>query len=349
MARSSGSPGSPSPGDPGVSRHGGPELLAQARSLEEARDYAGIVALLEPPGDTHLAEPELGYRLAYAWRRVGRSRDALALAEALEAPVRRRAEAPLARRRVSLEAMLRYDVGDVSRAEQLWERLAAESTEAADHFLAAAAFNNLGVVRTLQDRPEEALASYNRALLASRRLGDRRGLAQAHQNLAILYREKGLGSQADSHFRQAIGHARASGSEDVLGRAEEERALLFLDGDDEPMARLAAGRALERLGGIGDVGGAGEARRVLGIAALRRGDRAAARRFFREALDDAAGSGSALLRAETLEALALLEAVESGGDRAEGHRREASDIFEAMGAAAWGRRIRSRTAALAGL
>ncbi|MBW3552652.1 MAG: tetratricopeptide repeat protein [Gemmatimonadetes bacterium] len=326
---------------------GSPELLARARILEEARDYPGIVALLEPPDDTHLAEPELGYRLAYAWRRVGRSRDALSLTEALEAPVRRRAEDPLARRRVSLEAMLRYDIGEVSRAEQLWERLAADATEAGDHVLAAAAFNNLGVVRTLQDRTEEALASYNRALLASRRLGDRRGLAQAHQNLAILYREKGLGREADSHFRQAIDHARASGSEDVLGRAEEERALLFLDRDDEPMASITARRALERLGGIDDVGGAGEARRVLGIVALRGRHQAEARRFLQEALEDARVSGSALLRAETLEALALLEAVEGRADRAESHRREAADLFDGMGAAAWGRRIRSRTAAFA--
>lgn len=349
MARSSGSPDSPWRDDPDVNVGGSPELLARARTLEEARDYAGIVALLEPAGDPHLAEPELGYRLAYAWRRVGRSRDALSLAEALEGPVRRRAEDPLARRRANLEALLRYDVGEVSRAEQLWEGLAAESTEAGDHFLAAAAFNNLGVVRTLQDRTEEALASYNRALLASRRLGDRRGLAQAHQNLAILYRELGHGSEADSRFRHAMEHARASGSEDVLGRAEEERALLFLDRDDEPMATLTARRALDRLAGLGDVGGAGEARRVLGIASLRRRDHAEAGRFFRAALEDAAVSGSALLRAETLEALALLEAAGGRGDRAEGHRREAADVFEAMGAAAWGRRIRSRTAALAGV
>ena len=333
-----------------MSARASPELLSRARTLEGGKDYPGVVHLLEPVEESALlAEPELGYRLAYAWRRVGRSRDALALAEALDVPIRRRAEDPLSRRRVSLEAMLRYDLGQVPEAERLWERLAGEAAAAEDHVLAAAAFNNLGVVRTLQDRTEEALASYNRALLASRRLGDRRGLAQAHQNLAILYREKGLGREAGSHFRQAIGHARASGSEDILGRAEEERALLFLDEDDEILATLTARRGLKRLLEIEDAGGAGEALRVLGIAALRRADRASARQHLAEALDRAAAVGSALLRAETLEALAVLEAAEGNPEDAEAHRRSARDLFEEMGAGAWGRRIRSRTAALAGL
>lgn len=326
------------------------DLLGRARALEDARDYPGVVALLEPLERERLvAEPELGYRLAYAWRRVGRTADALALAESLDAPIRRRADDSLGRRRLSLEAMLRYDLGEVARAESLWEALAAQAAAAEDHVLAAAAYNNLGVVRTLQDRTEEALASYGRALLSSRRLGDRRGLAQAHQNLAILFREKELRREAASHFRQAVEHARATASEDVLGRAEEERALLLLDEGDEPMATLAARRALERLESIRDASGAGEALRVLGIAALRRGDLDAARRLLEDALHRATAAGNALLRAETLEALALLAAAEGRDDDAQRDRRTASDLFEDMGAAGWGQRIRARTAALAAL
>lgn len=326
------------------------QLLSKARALEQARDHAGVAALLEPVAEpVLLAEPELAYRLAYAWRRIGRTREALDLVLGLDVPVRRRGDGSLARRRLSLEAMVRYDLGEVGAAERLWERLAAEAAEADDQVLAAAACNNLGVVRALQDRTEEALASYTRALLASRRLADRRGLAQAHQNLAILFREKGLRREAASHFRQAREHARASGSEDVLGRIEEERALLQLDEGDEPLASTTARRALERLEAIEDTSGAGEALRVLGIAALRRGDLAAARAALVDALARGEGSGNVLLRAETLEALALLETGEGRREAAEARRREASELFEAMGAGAWGRRIRARTASLAGV
>ena len=328
---------------------GSTDLLARARSLEEARDYGGVVSLLEPVDPSALTgEPELGYRLAYAWRRVGRSRDALPLVESLDPPIRRAAVEGLWRRRLSLEAMVRYDLGEVGRAEQLWEQLAAAAAEAGDHVLAAAASNNLGVVRTLQDRPEEALAAYTRALVASRGLGDRRGMAQAHQNLGILFREKRLRRESASHFRQAGEHARASRSDDVLGRVEEERALLFLDQEDEPMATATARRALERFESIGDRSGVGEAGRVLGIAALRRRDAGGARAALESALEAGEDAGNALLRAETLEALAVLEQAESRGSLAAGHRRNATALFDEIGALPWGRRIRARTAELAG-
>lgn len=327
---------------------GSPDLLLRARALAESRDYAGVAALLGGVEEAALVgEPEVGYHLAYAWRRLGRTGDALRLTEALDVPIRRRAEDRLVRRHISLEAMLRYDIGQVARAERLWEEQAEVAAAAGDYVLLAAAQNNLGVVRTLQDRTEEALASYTRALLASRRLGDRRGLAQAHQNLAILFRERGLPRESDTHFRQAIEHARASGSEDVLGRAEEERALLFLDTGDEPLATVSARRALDRLGRIGDGAGEGEALRVLGIAALRRDDRAAARAHLGAARERAMASTGALLMAETLEALAVLELMEGRGDEADRLRGEASARFERVGAPAWGRRIRARTAELA--
>lgn len=324
------------------------DLLGRARALAERRDYAGVAALLEDVEEAALVdEPELGYHLAYAWRRLGRSVDALRLAGAVDVPIRRRAEDRLVRRHISLEAMLRYDIGEVGRAEQLWEKQAEVAAAADDYVLLAAAYNNLGVVRTLQDRTEEALASYTRALLASRRLGDRRGLAQAHQNLAILFRERRLAREASAHFRQAMEHARVSGSEDVLGRAEEERALLFLDGGDEPLATVSARRGLERLVRIGDGAGEGEALRVLGITALRRGDHPDARTRLTAARERADASASALLMAETLEALAVLESLEGRGEEAERLRAEATAGFRKVGAPAWGRRIRARTAELA--
>ena len=325
-------------------------LLTRARALEETGDFRGLVELLErlDPGPL-LDEPELRYRLAYGLRRVGRSRPALDLVVALEPSVQRRGDDRLVRRRLSLEAMLRYDLGEVAAAEALWERLAATSAEAGDHTLAAAASNNLGVVRTLQDRTQEALTAYNRALLASRRLGDRRGIAQAHQNLAILYRELELGRESAAHFRDAHAHARAAGSEDIMGRADEERALLFLAEGDEPLACVSAQRALERLAAIDDATGMGEALRVLGIAALRRRDAERARADLAQAHGRGVDTGNVLLQAETLEALAVLELLEGREAQAASRRAEASTLFEAMGATAWGRRIRARTVQLAAL
>lgn len=329
---------------------GSGHLLAHVRALEVERDFAGMVRLLEPVRPEELiAEPELGYHLAYAWRHLGRVSDALDLAAALELPVRRRAEPRLARRLLSLAAMLRYDRGDLAEAQRLWEELATVAEEAADHELATAARNNLGVVFTLRDRPGDALGHYNRALLASQRRGDRRALAQAHHNLAILFRELGATMEAEAHFQDAVTHARASGSDDILAGTEGERALLLLETGDERMALLTAERGLRRFTGLGDPSGEGEALRVLGIIALRQRDLDTAATRLEQALARARAVGHPLLEAETLEALALLGELERDAAALETRRSEAAALFQKMEASAWGGRVRRRTAALAGV
>jgi tetratricopeptide (TPR) repeat protein len=326
-----------------------PELLERARALVASDDYAEVVRLLDDVAPAELyAEPELGYHLAYARRRIGRTAEALQLAEELALPVRRSAAEWLIRRRLNLEAMLRFDHGDVPAAEQLWSEVIEHASSADDQRLLAAALNNLGIVFTLQDRIDAALAVYHRALLASRRLGDRRGMAQAHQNIAIVLRELARPAEADTHFEEALLDARRAGSEDVRGRVEEERALLMLEFGDAPLAAASARRALERLVGIADVHGQGEALRVLGIIALRRRQLDDARRELERALALALTGHNALLEAETREALAVLADLEGAAQAATTHRRQASARFAAMRAQPWGARIRRRTATLAG-
>jgi tetratricopeptide (TPR) repeat protein len=203
----------------------------------------------------------------------------------LRQPVLRGAADWLIRRRLNLEAMLRFDRGEIPVAEQLWGDVVEHASRSGDPALLSAAYNNLGVIYTLQDRVEDALASYNRALVASRQLGDRRAMAQSHQNLAILFREMALHGDADTHFMEALREARSAGSDDVRGRVDEERALLLLDQDDVPMAEATALRALRILSHAGDASGEGEALRVLGIIALRQRAFDLARERFRGALE----------------------------------------------------------------
>lgn len=326
------------------------ELLEHARARSGAGDHAGVARLLaDVPEELLLAEPELGYHLAYAWRRTGRPREALTLTTRLRDPVRRAAAAWLERRRLNLEAMIRYEMGEPLAAAALWEELVQLCGESDDRRLLAAAHNNLGVAFTLHDRVDEAFATYQRALHACRGMGDRRGMAQAHQNLAILLRELGRTGDADRHFAQALHEARASASEDVRGRVEEERALLELDAGDARLAEALATRSLRRLRGIGDAAGEGEALRVLGIVALHQRRLDLARERLAAALDLAKSLPNPLLEGETCEALAVLEELLGGADAAAGHRQDAEARFHALHALPWGRRIRARTAALAAL
>jgi tetratricopeptide (TPR) repeat protein len=322
------------------------ELLTHARALEADGSYAEIVRLLEDVRrDLLLAEPELGYRLAYAWRRTGVPAAALRLCEELDVPVRRSAAEWLIRRRLNLEAMLRFDQGDVTAAAELWSSVVEHASAARDQALLSAAHNNLGIVHTLQDRVEEAVAAYNRALLAGRQSGDRRAAAQAHQNLAIIFREMGRAHDADVHFTHASDMARAGASDDVRGRVDEERALLLLDVGDVRLAEATARRAQRILADISDVSGEAEAQRVLGIIALRQRSNGRARQHLTHALAVAERVHNALLEAETLEALALLEAREHDSVAARRYEEQAAALFAAMHAEPWGRRIRAGTAA----
>jgi len=318
-------------------------LLSEARELLRANDARGLVALLGGlDREVLVAEPELGFLLATGLRRVGESARAFDITVDIASTCERRGRDSLWRSRLNLEAALRLERGEAAEAEAAWQTLVDAATRADDARTLARAHNNLGIICTLQGRWEEALAGYGRALAACHRLGDRRGLAQAHQNIAICYRELGFTRQSDAHFRSAVDDGTTAASEDVVGRAEEERALLMLLQRDPRLARVTATRALERLRRIGDTAGEGEALRVLGLIAMAEGHASDADRLLRQALDKAVDSGAALLEAETLEALATVLPAEPG----HGHSTKAEEIFVAFGAAGWGEHVRRRMEAL---
>lgn len=321
--------------------------LEKARALYDGREFASVARLL---GDVAradlLAEPELGYLLAYAWRRVGRTGPALALARALADPCRRRGRDRLWRRRLNLEGMLRFDLGQLDRARLRWAELARAASDAGDDGLAATANNNLGIIATLEGRQDEALGCYGRALAAYQRLGDRRGLAETHQNLAITYRELGFVREAESHFSDASAHA--DDAEDIIGRVEQERAVTLILAGDTRLASALARWALSRFQAIQDRAAAADALRVLGLVALRSGDIAEARARLDRALAEARATGAALTEAETLEALAALELRHGHPDSAAARRDAAERLFRGMGAESWGRQVRARLLVMVG-
>ena len=57
--------------------------------------------------------------------------------------------------------------------------------------MAARASNNLASLAQLGERPEVALSLYRSALISYQRLGDRRGMAETHHNLGLVFRQLG--------------------------------------------------------------------------------------------------------------------------------------------------------------
>jgi tetratricopeptide (TPR) repeat protein len=320
-------------------------LATQARALYEQRQYAELDALLAPHRD-ELAEasPYLGFWLADAWRRLGKQTEALELVQSFSAASRRSGIPRLELDRLNLEGMLRFETGDTTGAEASWrELLARADSERSDDFIARAN-NNLGIIYTLQARVAEAVMSYQRALTAYQMLGARRGLAQSHQNLAITYRELDAFDDADNHFVQAIRFAGESNSEDELGRAEYERALLiYLSRRDAGLARVTANRGKGRFTSLNDPIGVADCLRILAMIDLGEGMLADARANAERALNDARRVGHLLLQGELLEVLAATARKSNELERAAAFENEAATAFANARATAWGERFRLLT------
>lgn len=310
-------------------------LLQEARERYQARDYAAVAALIERADEgRRVSQPELGFLLAASWRQLGRSSEALDLAVSLTDPILRRGTVRLSLRRLNLEAMLRFEAGAVGAAEALWMHLHGHASSADDAEYVAHASNNLGVVYTLQTRMDEALASYERALVAYQRMGERLGLGQAHQNLGIAHRVSERFDHADEHFESARYHATAATDDRLLGRVESERAMLLARKGDHRLAEATARRARSRLHLVGDKAGTGEALRATGLIAIAAGRPADAIEPLGQALEIARATGHALLEAETLLGLSLAWAETDPAGAAE-RRSEAETLFERIGAIQW--------------
>ena len=313
----------------------GDGLLQDARARYDARDFAGTAELIErADASRRIAEPEIGFLLAASWRQLGRTHDALALAGELTDPILRRGTPRLELRRINLEAMLLFEAGSVGAAEALWLHLHGRASVEGDAEYVAHASNNLGVVYTLQMRMDEALASYERAMLAYWRLGERLGLAQSHQNLGMAHRESGRPEEADEHFESARYHATAAADHRLLGRIESERALLLARRGDHRVAEATARRARSRLQLVGDLAGTGEAWRTTGLIAIAAGRHGEAIDPLGQAVDISRQTGHALLEAEALLGLAVARAG-TATTESEAARTAAYEIFERIGAMQW--------------
>ncbi len=325
------------------------EILERSRTLYAARQYAMLAEFAASlPPETLTEEPEFGFHVADAWRRIGRSAEAIELVRALAQRCDARGNDRLFRDRLNLEGILLFELGKIDDAELSWRELLDAASRAADEDFVARANNNLGVIYTLHGRPAEALASYERAIAAHRIRGYRRGLAQAHQNLAITYREIGFENEADAHFRRVISYARTEGNEDEVARAEQERALLiYYFRRDAALARATATRALQRFQKLGLPVGVADVERVLGVISLGERRVSDSRDHFQEALRVARETHTALLEAETLLGLAALSACV--GDTAESAALEAqaTSLFATLGATGWGEQTRRRLFSLA--
>ncbi|MGQ0562391.1 MAG: tetratricopeptide repeat protein [Gemmatimonadota bacterium] len=320
-------------------------LLEAVRARYRARRYQEVVRMLgELPRAQLLEQPELGFMLADAARRVGGIADVVELCSVVVDAARAGGASRVLCDALNLHGVLLLEHGQAHAAERAWFELVAVATQADDPEYVARASNNLGVSAILSMRLEDALSAFQRSVAAYLRLGYSRGLAQAHQNLAIVFRELDHDDESHAHFQRALTWAFAADCMDDVARAEQELALLLLySRRDVDAAQTSAQQALERFRELGEPAAIADAQRVLGMIILARGDRKEARKLLDAALDTARSQRLRLLEAETLTALAVIAPPASRYKL----EQQAEQIFQEIDAVRWGEQLRKRLGALA--
>ena len=318
--------------------------LEEVRALASRREWQRIVERVSAAPAAE--EPEVSFHHADALRRVGRTPEALQVAEGLETPVRQRGDRRLLVNLVNLVGICLFELGRNDAAGGRFEELLELSSDGGDEEFAGRACNNLGMLANIRGERDHALAWYGRAVASYQRLGYTRGLAQTHHNLGISYRDLGFDRDADTHFGRAVELSEEAGLEDVMALAEAERAGLRVRWRDGRLAGEMARRALERFRRISDPTGAAQAIRILGLAALAEGDATEAEVRLGEALEIARAHEDALLHAEVQRDRGML--LRDRGD-ASGAREALADAvehFERIGAAAEAEALRVMISAL---
>ena len=323
-------------------------LLEAAREHLEHRNYAEVVELLaDLPREELLQIPEQGYLLADAARRVGGMEDLLGLITAVAEAARQKNETDLLCRALNLQGVMLMERGQSQAAERAWCDLVIVASAADNPQYVARASNNLGIAATLNMRLETAIASFQRAIAAYLRLGYARGCAQSHQNLGIVFRELNHLQEAHAHFQLAITFAGSVDCPDDIARAQQETALLMVyGGEDLQRAEDLAVQALDTFSQLRQPAGTAEALRVVGVVALAHGRTDEAEESLKNALMMARDLKLKLLEAEALLGLAVVARRKHDAPSSYTLHHQAHQIFDEIGAAAWGEQVQRRMVAL---
>jgi tetratricopeptide (TPR) repeat protein len=270
-------------------------------------------------------------RRAEADLRAGRPREAQAcLANALPA-IERAGDRRHLRTALNLRGVAQLELGALNEAERSFASLLELARNDGDELLTARAFNNLGALADMRDRFDEAISFYERAIPTYQRLGQRRGLAESHHNLAISLRRRGQLAKAQDHERQAISYATEADNAMLESLARLGLAEVALVTHDSVLAEAIARHAAKRFGALGDSLREADALRVLGAACLAQQKLSVARDVVDRARQLATAHGARLLEAEIrlLDAeLLLASGNEKGASREAG---EAARLFDGVG------------------
>lgn len=165
---------------------------------------------------------------------------------------------------------------------------------------------NLGILANIQGRLAEALAHYQRSLVAFESSGDERGCAIAYHNLGMVCADRELWDDADRHFQRTLEIARSIGDVHLQGLGLLNHAEVHIARQRFEQARANAEGALAIFDRLGARLDKADAYKVIGRVYRETGRNMLAESRLRSAVELAVSTGSILSEAEASRELALL-------------------------------------------
>lgn len=306
------------------------DLLLRTWELQQAFDFPGIRALLEPLGTERLfQEPELVLSLVSAYANHGETRRARQLIERARHLFGAGAPDALRLRFLNVSANTLLLEGHVERVQGIVREYQALSETAGDDVHRLWSTVQAFILAGNAYDWVEALRSLQHGLHLARAVLHGRGhMALWHHNMAITCRHLGLFAEAQRHHEEAV---RAGRPEWVAAHSLIERALLMDAVGDHDVARALALRGIDLHGRTGSQVGIAEGCCALAAIALSTGDLDEARSALeraREALDEP----NLRIAGEIEEETAVLELLSGNARARRAAQARAIRIYNRMGA-----------------
>jgi tetratricopeptide (TPR) repeat protein len=308
--------------------------LAAARALAKSGAWRELSDLIEPlTGDPVSLSGELIVLYAEALARVGSDRQACEWLTRSEPTLLATGDHYWHRHALNLRGVALFGLGRLDDATQAISRALELANQADDLLLLARAANNLGAIANLQGRQEAALSCYRLSIPVYQRLGNCRGIAETHHNMAITFRDLGDLEHADEAERLAGEYAADGVAPRIAVMCRIGRGEIALRRDDPRLAEMTARTALAELKDLDDPINEADASRLLGAALGAQHRCTEALDALSHALSLARERGHVLTEAESLRDRAMVHAQEGAFVPAREDARRAISLFESLGIA----------------
>jgi tetratricopeptide (TPR) repeat protein len=322
-------------------REFGAEMRRSLRPLHEAQKhanagrYADLLEYLAALSRSDLERsPTLLLLKAIGHARLGQMEAASAWALSALMRARTLGDRTVEVRALNVSGAIALERGGIGEAIHYFARAQEEAMLEGDLATVGRAANNLGIIANMQGEYGRAVGSHTTAVGAFRRARHDQGVAEAHHNLGIAYRDQGklfdaLRSADDAVREATVAEDASLRAQAIAGRAEIRTAV----GDAE-LAIREVRLAIEVHRGLHDHVRMTEDQRILANALAAAGSLDEASALLHDVIESAEAFGRPLLLCSTQRDLAELSFQRGQMDAARDLAQRARGLFVQLGASA---------------